>query len=150
MAWNSSLANSYLASFRPIGPVEGYEKVASRVFTDNLGAIPAANLQAGLEMAKLALGEVGANRRLADELAYKKWLDNETIKQNKRAALRSAGAALAQAFASGFQLPQVMDSRQMQAQQLAYDRAMQQDRNARMLRSSATTEALLKNMLQTG
>lgn len=95
------VASSYLASFRPIGPVEGFEKVKANEATQALLQIPALNQQAGVQLANTALGALGqiketeltADAQLKAAQMRIDW-EREIANRNDKSNRRMAGLAL--------------------------------------------------------
>lgn len=131
----SGAAQAYLGSFTPFLGVPGYAQNAkSDVFTNALGSIPLANMQAQLELAKAAIPEAYANDRLEKTLEYNKWAVQEQDKQNRRSALRLAAGGFdgLTSILGGVGLPatQRSDPRDLQLAQMSYDSQMRAYRNA--------------------
>lgn len=97
----SNAAAAYLSSFRPIGPVEGFEKVKSTAATEAFLQIPALNQQAGIQLANTALGALGkiketeltADAQLQAAQMRIDW-ERELANRNDRSNRRMAGIAL--------------------------------------------------------
>lgn len=131
MAFTSGAAQAYLGNFSPFLGVPGFAGVKSDTFTDTLGAVQQANVAAELALAKTAIPEAYATDRLEKQLAYNKYVTDQEIKQNKRNAIRLAGAALSGFLpATGLPARQTLDPRVLQQQQAGFDAAMRQYRRA--------------------
>ncbi len=94
-------AETYLASFRPVMPVPGFESVLSNIGTQALGKIPGEKAVLQAELAAAALREVGANERLRQNLEATEAENALTRSANRRSgALRMAGELLAMSLPS--------------------------------------------------
>ena len=92
MSFNSGLAASYLASFRPVEPVPGFEDVLSRDGMA-LAKIPGENALIEAGLAGKAMAELGANRRQKEQLEALALQNELTRRANRQGnALRMAGA----------------------------------------------------------
>jgi hypothetical protein len=101
MSFGGNIAASYLASFRPLEPVEGFENVKSTLGTDLLGGIPAQNAALKSQLASLALKELGAQALAEQNQEFIAAQNDLTRRDQRRAgALRMAGELIAQAMPS--------------------------------------------------
>lgn len=97
-----AIAEAYLGSFRPAQPVPGFESVLSTAGMTALGSIPAAKARMEADLAAAALGEIGANARLQQNLEAIARENELTRKDNRRGgALRMAGSLLASSLGGG-------------------------------------------------
>lgn len=88
------VADSYLASFRPVQPVAGFENVLSNAGMGAMGLIPREDAKLGYDLAAAALEQAGAGARLDRNLdAIRK--ENELT---RRADRKFAGMKLASAL----------------------------------------------------
>lgn len=99
MAFDGGIAASYLASFRPVQPVEGFSAVLSNAGTDALGSIPAQNAALKAQLGNTALQQIGAMELARQAQDYQR-AENELTRQATRraGALRMAGELIAQAM----------------------------------------------------
>lgn len=89
-------AESYLASFRPVTPVPGFETVLSNIGTQALGKIPGENAALQAALASTALREAGGIERLQRNLDAISAENELTRSSNRKSgALRMAGELLA-------------------------------------------------------
>lgn len=109
------VAASYLSSFRPIGPVEGFENVKSTIATEALLRNTFENQRVGAELANTALGALGqiketqltadANLKAAQmRIDWERELANRNDKNSRRMAgiaLLSAPSGLAALLGGG-------------------------------------------------
>lgn len=102
MAFDGGISASYLASFRPVAPVPGFESVLSNQASEALAAIPRNNAALLGQLAVTGLNELGATERLQRNLDAVA-LENELTRgaNRKFGALRMAGDLLAAAFPGG-------------------------------------------------
>lgn len=94
-----AVAESYLASFRPVMPVPGFDAVLSNIGTELLGRIPGQKAALDAQLASVALQETGALERLQRNLDATR-LENELTRASSRkgGALRMAGELLSLAM----------------------------------------------------
>jgi len=102
VAFDGGISASYLASFRPVAPVPGFESVLSNQASEALAAIPRNNAALLGQLAVTGLNELGATERLQRNLDAVA-LENELTRgaNRKFGALRMAGDLLAAAFPGG-------------------------------------------------
>lgn len=102
MAFDGGISASYLANFRPVAPVPGFESVLSNQASEALAAIPRNNAALLGQLAVAGLNELGATERLQRNLDAVA-MENELTRgaNRKLGGLRMAGDLLAAAFPSG-------------------------------------------------
>lgn len=88
------VADTYLASFRPVQPVAGFEDVLSNTGMTALGVIPQQNSKLGFDLASAALQQAGTNARQEMVLDAAR-RENEL---NRKADRKFAGMKLASAL----------------------------------------------------
>lgn len=131
MAFDGGIAASYLASFRPVTPVEGFENVLSNTATSTFGLIPFKNMELQGQLANTALAERGATNRQQIVLDAQAEQNDITRRANRRtAALQLAGQMFGMgagdvATADPLQMKEAVDALLLSA------RARRADRTAR-------------------
>lgn len=116
MAFDGGIAASYLASFRPVAPVEGFSDVLSNTAVNTLSLIPFKNMELSGELAKAAITERGATNRQKMVLDAQGQQNDITRRLNRRtAALQLAGQMFGMggsdiATADPLQLKEAVDS----------------------------------------
>ena len=87
MAFNiGSVASNYAASFRPVGPAGGFEKVKSDLAADYLMRVPLLRQQMEMQMAREALAEKASIDRTKMNIEGQLELQEMVDKSNRRAA----------------------------------------------------------------
>lgn len=131
MAFDGGIAASYLASFRPVTPVEGFGNVLSNTATSTFGLIPFKNMELQGRLANTALAELGATNRQQIVLDAQAEQNDITRRANRRtAALQLAGQMFGMgagdvATADPLQMKEAVDALLLSA------RARRADRTAR-------------------
>lgn len=85
MAFDGGIAASYLASFRPVTPVEGFENVLSNTATSTFGLIPFKNMELQGQLARDALQQRGLLTQQR-ELLNAQARENELVRRDSRKA----------------------------------------------------------------
>jgi hypothetical protein len=142
------VADSYLASFRQVGVVPGFDDVLSNAGVTALSAIPAANASFMHDLASRALAEGGANRRTQMTLDATADQNDLIRRENRRTgALRLAGTLLTSAMpgqtVAGVEVGNPLEL--MQALR-DFNEAGRRDRASQMLRSNSAAAGLLKEL----
>lgn len=143
-----AVAESYLASFRPVAPVPGFETVLSNIGTQALGKIPGEKAALQAQLAATALQEVGAIERLQRNLDATS-AENELIRAaNRRSgAMRMAGELLAFALpSSGAVGVQAGDPLALLNAVGDFNQADRRRRASNMLRSNSFVSEALKGL----
>ena len=78
-----SVASNYAASFRPVGVAPGFSQVKSDLVANYLMQVPMLRQKLEMDMAKQALAEVGATKRLDKKLDAEMELAEKRDKVNK-------------------------------------------------------------------
>lgn len=92
MAFDGGIAASYLASFRPVTPVEGFDNVLSNTATSTFGLIPFKNMELQGQLARDALQQRGLLTQQRDLLNAQAEQNDITRRDNRRMrALQLAG-----------------------------------------------------------
>jgi hypothetical protein len=143
-----AVAESYLASFRPVMPVPGFETVLSNIGTQALGKIPGEKAALQAQLASTALQEIGAIERLQRNLDAVSAENALTRSSNRKGgALRMAGELLA------FALPGTAQAGVQVADPLAlmnaigdFNQTERRRRASNMLRSNSFVSEALKGL----
>lgn len=143
-----AVAESYLASFRPVMPVPGFETVLSNIGTQALGKIPGEKAALQAQLASTALQEIGAIERLQRNLDAVSAENALTRSFNRKGgALRMAGELLA------FALPGTTQAGVQVADPLAlmnaigdFNQTERRRRASNMLRSNSFVSEALKGL----
>lgn len=143
-----AVAESYLASFRPVMPVPGFETVLSNIGTQALGKIPGEKAVLQAQLASTALQEIGAIERLQRNLDAVSAENALTRSSNRKGgALRMAGELLA------FALPGTTQAGVQVADPLAlmnaigdFNQTERRRRASNMLRSNSFVSEALKGL----
>lgn len=81
------VASNYAATFRPVGVAPGFSQVKSDLATDYLSRVPILRQQLEMNLAKQALAEAGATKRLDMQLDARKEVADKTDRANKLLAI---------------------------------------------------------------
>jgi hypothetical protein len=143
-----AVAESYLASFRPVMPVPGFETVLSNIGTQALGKIPGEKAALQAQLASTALQEVGAIERLQRNLDAVSAENALTRAANRKGgALRMAGELLAFALPGTAQAGvQVADPLALMNAMGDFNQAERRRRASNMLRSNSFVSEALKGL----
>ena len=82
-----SVASNYAASFRPVGVVPGFSQVKSDLVANYLMKVPMLRQQLEMDLAKQALAEVGATKRLDKKLDAEMEIAEKKDRANKLLAI---------------------------------------------------------------
>lgn len=82
-----SVASNYAASFRPVGVVPGFSQVKSDLVANYLMKVPMLRQQLEMDLAKQALAEVGATKRLDKKLDAEMEIAEKSDRANKLMAI---------------------------------------------------------------
>lgn len=143
-----AVAESYLASFRPVTPVPGFETVLSNIGTQALGKIPGEKAALQAQLASTALQEIGAIERLQRNLDAVSAENALTRSSNRKGgALRMAGELLAFALPGTAQAGvQVADPLALMNAMGDFNQAERRRRGSNMLRSNSFVSEALKGL----
>lgn len=143
-----AVAESYLASFRPVMPVPGFETVLSNIGTQALGKIPGEKAALQAQLASTALQEVGAIERLQRNLDAVSAENALTRAANRKGgALRMAGELLALTVPGTVQAGvQVSDPLALINSLGNFSQGERQRRGSNSLRSNVLASKLLEGL----
>jgi hypothetical protein len=143
-----AIAEAYLASFRPVAPVPGFDDVLSTAGMNALASIPADNAKIAAQLAAATLGEVGATERVQRNLDAIRSENDLTRRTDRRlAGARMASQLLQSAFPmEGAAGVEVGDPLALLAKLRNHSFAERNKRASDLLRSSTYAEEVLKRL----
>lgn len=143
-----AIAEAYLASFRPVAPVPGFDDVLSTAGMNALASIPADNAKIAAQLAAATLGEVGATERVQRNLDAIRSENDLTRRTDRRlAGARMASQLLQSAFpVDGAAGVEAGDPLALLAKLRSHSSAERNKRAGDLLRSNTYAGELLKGL----